>query len=345
MQTLLVLFIMLPLFSACTVARMGATGKNSGSFIGLGGPIIVPLPGGSNKAIENFNSGPSQRKVDILFVDDNSASMDPMQSSLGSKFSAFSDALQGLDWQVGVTTTDCSAGPYGICGSLVPIAGTGGTLLTPAIANFQQAFNDTIVRPETVGCIARGDCPSGISEPLKATMGAFDKRNTSNAGLFRTGASLAVIMLTNADEKNDGTGNPTSAQAVINRFKSVWGNSKVMRAYAVDVIPGDDDCLSSATAASSGQVFFGRGPSALASLTGGLSESICADDFSPLLTQIADDLQMVPNVIALAHTPKAGTLEVTLTPDPGISFTSAKNMVIFAKALPANTAITISYEF
>jgi hypothetical protein len=325
---------------------MGANAKASGSFLGLGGgPVIIPLPGGGNKAIENFNSGPSQRKVDILFVDDNSASMDPLQSSLGSKFPAFSDALQGLDWQVGVTTTDCSAGPYGICGSLVPIAGVGGTLLTPSIANFQQAFNDTIVRPETVGCIARGDCPSGISEPLKAAMSAFDKRNTSNAGFFRAGASLAVIMLTNADEKNDGTGSPTSAQAVVNRFRSIWGNSKDMKAYAVDVIPGDTACLNSASAASSGQVFYGKGPSALATLTGGLSESICAADFSPLLAQIGDDLQTVPNVITLAHTPKAGTLEVSLTPDPGISFTSVGNVVVFARALPADTAITITYEF
>ncbi|MGZ3723129.1 MAG: hypothetical protein ACXVA9_09375 [Bdellovibrionales bacterium] len=338
MGQLLKILIFIPLFSGCTVARMGVNGSPS-SIFGLGGP------GGSGKVTENFNSGPSQRKVDILFVDDNSASMDPLQTSLGDRFPAFSTAVQGLDWQIGITTTDCSNGPYGICGSLLSLTGISDTILTSATPNFDQTFKDSIVRPETIGCIARGDCPSGISEPLKAAMTSFDKRTTANARFFRAGASLAIIMLTNADERNDGTGGPTTPQAVYNHFRSIWGSTKDLKAYAIDVVPGDSACLASSTASSVGQVFYGQGPSDFAMLTGGMSESLCATDFSPLLQQIGGDLQSVPNIITLAHTPMPATVVVTLSPDPKIAWTLSGNTIVFAKALPVNTQISVSYEY
>lgn len=316
---------------------MELNGLKSNGFLSLGDGIF--------QNTEVFNAGPLQRKVDILFVDDNSASMDALQNSLGSRFPSFSAAVNGLDWQIGITTTDCSTGPFGICGSLLSLTGLGDYILTPASPNFTQVFNNSIVRPETIGCIARGDCPSGISEPLKATMNALNKRASNNARFFRADAALAVIMLTNADEMNDGAAGATTAQQVVNHFRGIYGTTKEFKAYAIDIVPGDASCLASAGAASAGQVFYGVGPSQLATLTGGFSRSLCAADFSPLLQQIGGDLQAQPNVITLAFKPDDGIVELVTIPDAGIGWTLNEKTITFDRALPPNTEIRVTYKF
>ena len=73
-------------------------------------------------------------KVDILFVDDNSASMYTEQTKMGDKFPDFADALSGLDFQIGITTTDLAQG-----GSLLPFP-NGSTVLHPTMANYQNLF-------------------------------------------------------------------------------------------------------------------------------------------------------------------------------------------------------------
>ncbi|MCB0370011.1 MAG: hypothetical protein KDD45_11450, partial [Bdellovibrionales bacterium] len=45
-------------------------------------------------------------KVDILIVIDNSGSMSYEQSEMAKRFSGFVESLNGLDWQLGITTTD-----------------------------------------------------------------------------------------------------------------------------------------------------------------------------------------------------------------------------------------------
>ncbi len=60
------------------------------------------------------------KKVDILFVVDNSASMKFEQQSMANRTSHFLSILKGLDWQIGITTTDPSDTKFGD-GRLVPI--------------------------------------------------------------------------------------------------------------------------------------------------------------------------------------------------------------------------------
>lgn len=311
-------------------------------------PVPGPGPGpvSPNKANETFTASAAQRKVDILFIDDNSSSMEAMQNSLGSRFSSFANAVQGIDWQIGVTTTDCSAGPYGICGSLLTMAGTASKVLTPATPNFANVFADTIVRPETVGCLVRADCPSGDSTPLRATAAAMQKANTVNAGFFRDGATLAVVMLTNANENNDApkAGSVTPAN-VMAQFQATFGTQKFFRAYSIAVLNGDAACLAQQQMA--GLAAYATYPIALATQTGGISVSICSANYGPLLQQIGDDLdlQIVPNVIRLAHVPLAGSVKVTLAPATGTAWTVNNDKIVFAAPLPAGTVINIEYEY
>ena len=60
--------------------------------------------------------------VDILFVIDNSGSMDDEQEEMAKRFSSFLSLLFDLSWQVGITTTDLSdSNKYYTDGKLIPV--------------------------------------------------------------------------------------------------------------------------------------------------------------------------------------------------------------------------------
>lgn len=336
-RRLSILILMLILCS-CTIARMDMVGgiQTSNSVGGIGG--------GPRLASEVFTAGQAQRKVDVLFIDDNSSSMDAMQSSLGDRFSTFSAAMSGIDWTAGITTTDCSTGPYGICGTLLTMAGTGSNVLLPTTPSLSTVFRNTIVRPETVGCLVRADCPSGDSTPLRSLLTAMQKSTTVNVGFFRPDATLAVVMLTNADENNVApTPSSITPANVIDQFQALWGAAKPFTVYTIAVLQGDSSCLTQQQAG--GLATYGTYPISLAQMTGGFSQSICSPNYTPVLQAIGDDLQGTPNVVRLAHVPRAGSLVVTLTPASSIGWSLNGDTITFNSVLPVGTIISTTYEY
>jgi hypothetical protein len=294
-----------------------------------------------------FIADASEGKVDILFIDDNSASMEFEQSKLGQKFTSFVAQLQGLDWQVGITTTDCSPGTWGICGSLLPMAGLASAILTPAVAAFDQVFMNTIYRPETVDCANKGACPSGNEEALKAAITAMDKRDADNAGFFRDGAALALVVLTDEDEQSTAPSTATTPQAVVDHFNALWGGGKKMKSYAITVLSGDAACLKMQQDQQGGVGAYGTYAMELARLTGGESQSICAADYSGILRQIGDDLRTVTSAVTLSHPPaSAAAIQISFVPAPAqpITWSLSGQTVLFDSPIPAGTRITVTYE-
>ena len=97
---------------------------------------------------QNFKIGSG--KVDILFVNDNSASMSKMQVQIASKFSGFIQNLdaKSIDYRIAITTTDLSKVTQN---PLVSFA-NGNKFLTPNDANRNILFNNSIIRDETLNC-------------------------------------------------------------------------------------------------------------------------------------------------------------------------------------------------
>jgi len=117
-------------------------------------PIVVPPTSEDVDAQETFlQDATTVRKIDILFVDDNSGSMAEEQKEMGQKFNAFLSGLGAADWQVGITTTDVSSGTYGIQGSLIKLWGRPDKILTKSTPDFLKVFENTIRRPESIDCI------------------------------------------------------------------------------------------------------------------------------------------------------------------------------------------------
>ncbi len=97
---------------------------------------------------QNFKVGAG--KVDILFVDDNSASMSFEQSNMAAKFGGFIENLdsRGIDYKIAIITTDLAATQQ----KRFIGFGNGKNFLTNADSNRVGLFNQAIARPETLKC-------------------------------------------------------------------------------------------------------------------------------------------------------------------------------------------------
>jgi hypothetical protein len=203
----------------------------------------LEVPDGYMLETFGFSEQDTRAKVDILFVVDNSGSMTDEQVKLGPALSSFISSLARIDWQIGITTTDISSGPHGIKGSLVTMKGAGTKILNKNVPDYNTVFANTVVRDELVGCTSQ-TCPSGDERPLEAIRMAIDKRNSDNAGFFRSGADLATVILSDEDEGSIGTG--TTGQMVVDAVTAAFG-TKTYTGFGIVIVPGDTACFNSQT--------------------------------------------------------------------------------------------------
>lgn len=302
----------------------------------------------NNAGYDTFISKGPSGKVDILFVNDNSASMESEQAALGSRFSSFTSALSGLDWHVGMVTSDCTEGsPHNFCGQLFDMVGQapGQYYLTPSSPNYLASFRNTIQRPETRDCLLTSTCPSGREEGLRSTIEAMNRRRTDNVGFFRDDADLAVVMLTDEDEASNAPPSATTPQQVVQAFQSIWGTNKKFSSYGIIVRPGDATCWNTQRAQLGNNANYGTYPALLAALTGGLTVSICEPDYSLTLTQIGENVTRLSRSVDLSQTPINGTVTVVFTPAHSTTWSISGRRVTFDRPAPVGTRIEIFYEY
>lgn len=89
-------------------------------------------------------------KVDILFVNDNSASMSKAQVQIASRFSGFIQNLdnKNIDYRIAITTTDLAA----VQQNKLITFGNGKKYLSKNDSDRLSLFNNTIIRNETIKC-------------------------------------------------------------------------------------------------------------------------------------------------------------------------------------------------
>lgn len=169
-------------------------------------------------------------RADILFMIDNSSSMDAMQAELRARFADFLQPLQQLvaggqpiDIHIGVVTSDygagdtagggCEASPGGqrgllqAVGTAAPAGCTPPTGATPFIEYAVDASGVTrtnlpsgVSLVDEFGCIAAvgaGGC--GFEHSLESVYAAL-KNSRENAGFLRPDGLLVVVFVTNEDD-------------------------------------------------------------------------------------------------------------------------------------------------
>lgn len=211
-----------------------------------------------------------KKKVDILFVVDNSGSMSTEQNAIAARFSTFINTLdsEGLDYRIGVTTTDVSDSPNNPArtinqngalqdGKLIKF-GNNNYFLTPADASRVSLFAGTIQRQETLNCESfLAANPTNNSSQYSANCPSPDERGIFAANMFvqnqsstmiRSDAHFALVFLADEDERSSLYAESTFGltyrlksddlpQTLVNRIKAL-GEGKSFSIHSIIVKPG-----------------------------------------------------------------------------------------------------------
>jgi hypothetical protein len=251
-----------------------------------------------------------QPKVDILFVIDKTGSMGDEQQALGSNFQAFIQfaEAQGLDYQLGVTTTFRDSEEDGRLVSAQPgstdASGPMGPqqyrIVTPRTTPSPSAVFASNVDFQLTGGSAADE--SGMEASYRAL--SAPRITNWNSGFLRRDAVLSVIWVSDA-----GDGSPQPVDFYINFFLSIKGfrNTNLFSASAIVPPypnPGQGGCRFDGSPAPSGRYI------AAANRTGGVFQSICTSDWSRSLEDLSTTAFGFKSRFFLTNQPVISTLKV-----------------------------------
>ncbi|MBN8539087.1 MAG: hypothetical protein J0L82_01780 [Deltaproteobacteria bacterium] len=286
-------------------------------------------------------------KIDVLVVIDNSGSMKTEHENMAARFGTFLDQLNGLDWRVGIVTTDAKTDVVKGDGKLVEFLDKNGNATSTYMidsrmnkATAQEWFAKTIQMPTN----GSGD-EQGIAMTYRAIQRAQNNSGTDarNYALFRADAALAVLVTTDADETNrSGTQNQNKPEFVLNYIKTVYPG-KPFSYHSIIVPLGDSVCVKQ-----NGNEGYGYSYDAMSRLTGGSTGTVCASDYGSQLTAIGQATQDLVRSVALACAPvdtnADGMPEMQIVTSNGSTapaFTITGMRINFATPLPLGSTTLI----
>lgn len=265
-------------------------GPDSGAFVikatqnGQQVDYLVTLAGQGDTVGLNTDTfkQDSKPKADILLVIDDSCSMDAKQTSLGTNFDAFIKYANsaGVDYQIGVTTTDvCPLPPATFCSNPGPagklVAKSGNPkILTPLTPDVTNKFKAQV---------AVGINGSGSETFLKPALLALTAPliTSDNAGFLRNEAVLAVVAVSDARDQS-----LEPASFYVNQFLNIKGAQRP-NLFSFNAI---SPTLMTAPAGCPGGYddWNGSDPrvATVVSGTQGLREEICTPDWSKALENV-----------------------------------------------------------
>lgn len=332
---------------------------------------------GKNHYSQTYKYG----KVDILFVNDNSGSMHIEQSEMANRFNTFVSSISSLDYHIGMITTDVSASPNNgpkaangngafQDGKLLEFtqngSSTGEFVLSKSSSNVVAKFADTVQRNETIDChnasYRAEHCPSNDERGVYALNLAVDRKDSR---FFRSDAHLAVIILSDEDERTNG-GNKSGyalenydrPETLVKNIKSKLGGAKSFSVHSIIVRPGDTSCLNNqyywpAGALGPVQGYEGNSYAALSQPSSGLKGlggivdgslgNICANNYTSQLQNIGANISLP--VMKLVCEPMEGSFNVQVTPaDPTLNATVNNNEVVFNKTPALGSEVIVNYD-
>lgn len=272
---------------------------------------------------ERFTSAPVLA-VDIIFVVDNSGSMQDDQQLLADNFAAFlaGAATSGLpDFQLGVTTTDVLS-PNSARGELVGEPG----VLTSGTPGLAALFGDRV----QVGVDG-----AGLELGLEAARLAFE--HPANSGFLRRDAALSLIFVTDED---DGGGIPELLpDASLSRAPSEY--MALLQSLKTGSVGNTPIMVS-------GVLVPGAAPryEVMVRAFGGTVLDIGTPDWGSRLSDIGRDTFSLTRRYTLVGVPLTGTMTVTVDGRPTTDFVLdvERNTVILDAAPRAGAEVVVRYQ-
>lgn len=270
--------------------------------------------------VDVFNQGQGDVPADVLWVVDDSASMREEQETVAAHVDAFTDAilLSGIDFRIGVATTDITEG-----------AALVGDVLTAD----SPSLGDALLAQMLVG--TTGDREEA---PLEAI-----RQVTAGGALAREEARLYAIVLSDED---DHSPDPVAAYLAALEDREGAGN------YRVSAIAGGlpEGCASPAAQAEAGARLYEA-----AQASGGLFGSICATTFDEFLTSMGLHAAGMVDRFELLAIPSIDSIEVRVEgvlvhprPVDGWQYDPGDNAVVFtgyAIPRPGETVEVRYYDY
>ncbi len=326
---------------------------------------------------QNFQQSQAvvNNKIDILWVVDNSGSMQPLQQELTQNFNDFIARFQnkGFDYQMAVTTTDAylserafrnqpdrAAFQDGIYG--MSSGHSGFSLITPFI-------DSSKIVPSFVTNASQG---SGGSGDERAFQSIFDTLNYPlNQGFLRPGAFHAVIILSDEDDFTDAArpeyswqnggitdhnySNPNlpSVANIVKQLDNLTLSSPANRNYSVSAITVLDSQCQTSHMAQSSVTIVGQRYIDLANATNGILGSVCDPSYSTSLNFIQQKLVELLTKFTLNQQPNVSTISVNVDNQKiaqdsvnGWSYDSASNSIYFhGTSVPsASSSIQVNFD-
>ncbi len=291
----------------------------------------------------------TEPKADVLWVIDNSGSMNTKQSSLAGNAVTFMNQAHasGSDYQVAVTTVDWS-------GSGAPHqADSSSSFPGMTVGNGEFFGNPKIIRrtdPDPAGELAKnikvGECCADSAESgLEGAKAALTNPLISdpakpNSSFVRSDAKLAVIVL--SDEEDQGASQ--SVQYYVDLFQQIKG-AKNTALFAWHSIVGDSPggCSGSMGTADAGKRYIEA-----STRTNGIFKSICSPDWGKIAADIGLDAFAAKAQYFLTRTADPSKLRVTVNGagrSPGVDYDydSQSNSIVFRSgSIPAPGATIVA---
>jgi hypothetical protein len=328
---------------ATVLAALTACSKGAGSF-------SILADGDDYKQEAVF----VPKKIDVLWVVDNSGSMSTSQANLASSFQSFINKFQaqGYDFHMGITTSDAWEKQFNNNSTKSKLRdGNGSThsgvfVMDQNTPNLANIFNTNV----KVGITGNGD--ERVFESFKQTL--LDVTGV-NATFRRPEAYLAVIIVSDEEDfsaaSSSFTENYNTAYPVQSYVDFLTDFTDGGANFSVNTISVD----STACATSLNTDGFARKVStrlpALADLTGGVKTSLCGD-FGTSLELISNNIVQLSAVFKLTREPVVDTINITINgvkilvdPVNGYTYDPATLTITFhGTAVPAaNASVKIDY--
>lgn len=325
----------------------------------------------------NYTATAGRGKVDILIVNDNSASMSFEQARLAPRFNNFISDLdtQKVDYRIAMTTTDVARSD---AGTLIPFGGN--PYITPNQSDRFTLFNQTIQRPETLACekfVANWirnnggnrdsinstsysqayaqNCPSGDERGVYAANLVV---NNNPSSFIRGDAHLAVIFLADEDERSGLYNNQgytldqmDQPSYLVANVKSKLGEDKYNSLSVHAIVVKDQNCLNQQNS----QALDNYSPT-VGLVTGsignvyltftnagwGSSADICSNDYTTQLGQIRSKISdRIKDIVLNCSNPT--DLVVTVSGSPVSHHMEGKTLK-FNQYLAPGTSVSLSYQ-
>jgi len=385
----------LSFYAACSDVNFDAKPSNTcvdfNENVGDGSCVVTET------GFQKFNYSVRMGQVDLLFVTDNSGSMFAEQQEMANRFPFFLDSIRGMDYQIAIITTDVpsqnnsearAANGNGELwdGKFIEFT-SGKTVLSNPNDNTNihndniGLFESTVQRPESAACddnnFQADKCPSGDERAIYAVNRALDR--SENSSFFRNSGHLAVVILSDEDERSVGgenAGPRTSGvsgralenydlpETLVEKAAMQLGVTKTMSVHSIIIQPDNPGCKASQDAQGNQWVFgqygdlyrelsdpdqalIARGATgrenAGSILLKGTNGNICSNNYTNELGDISNLLKEQP--LQLPCLPREGSLIVETTPEiPGLTYDLDNNNRIRFSQSVIGTLVDVSFE-